>query len=534
MNQDAERLEQLVQKIEKLNEVGIALSCEAEAEHLSERILLLAKELSSADGGTFYLVTDQKALSFEIVRNDSLGLRFGGYNAVPSPYSEISLYLDDGEPNLRMIAAYVAIEKKTVNIPNAYQAEGFDFSGMRAFDQKTGYRSESFLAVPLVNHEGEVMGVIQLINALDPQTKETVPFSLEDQHVVESLASQAAVALNNQRLINGLKGMVEGFIEAFADAIDAKSPYTGDHCRRVPLIAMQLAHAVNRSQNPVFKNFHFTKEELYELEIAALLHDCGKVTTPVHVVDKSTRLETIFDRIHLVDTRFEVIKRDREIAFLHDKIACMDSSDPNRIQELEQKYYADMAKIDSDREFIEQSNQAMQCMDEPRVQRAKEISAYRWKQKGEEQELLSKEELENLCIRCGTLNDGERKVIQDHVVNTIRMLNKIPYPKHLQQVPEIAGGHHERIDGKGYPAGLNGRQLSLQARILGIADIFEALTSCSRPYKKAMMLSKALEIMNEGKDQGQIDPDLFQVFVDEKVFLEFAREHLPSEQIDIS
>ena len=521
-------------KIERLNEIGVALSVEGQGGRLFERILLLAQELSQADGGTFYSVRDDQFLDFKIVRNRSLGLRYGGSGAEDVPFAPISLYDAEGNRNESMVVAYSAIEGVTVNIPDAYAVTDFDFSGTKAFDHEMGYRSRSFLTVPLKDHEDDVIGVLQLINAKDPESGETLVFSKEDQSVVESLASQAAVALSNQLLVDSHRGMLEGFIEAIADAIDSKSPYTGNHCRRVPEITMMLAEAVNGFSGGVLKDYKLSSRDLYELQIASLLHDCGKVVTPVHVVDKSSRLQTIFDRVHLIDTRFEILKRDEEIRFLKSKIAALEEGQAFN-PDLEQNFLTKLRRLEQDRDFIRQSNLPTEIMTREKQEELLRIASYRFVgASGEEQDFFHEDELKNLSITKGTLTEEERKVIQDHVVATINMLEKIPYPKHLKNVPEIAGGHHERIDGTGYPNGLQGEELSVQTRILGIADIFEALTSSDRPYKKALHLSEALSIMDKMVKTGHLDPDLYHVFIEEKIYLQYAKSHLKPYQIDLS
>src|SRR5436309_8679938 len=299
----------LVQRLEQLNAIGASLSAERDIDRLLESIRTAAKTITRADGGTLYRVTEERTLRFEIVRTSSLKYYLGGTTGNPVPFYPIQLY-KDGRPNTSMVAAHAALTGKTVNIADAYTAEGYDFSGTRAFDSKTGYRSKSFLTVPMRNHEHEIIGVLQLINASDPKTGEIVAFSASDQRLAESLASQAAIALTNRMLINQLEELFESFINLMNSAIDEKSPYTGGHCQRVPVLTMMLAEAVNQTSEGPLSNFNMTEKDRYELKIAGMLHDCGKVTTPVHVVDKATKLETIFDRINLVDTRFEVLKRD--------------------------------------------------------------------------------------------------------------------------------------------------------------------------------------------------------------------------------
>src|SRR3954454_1940685 len=305
----------LAQRLDQLNAIGASLSAERDINRLLEAILTAAKTITRADGGTLYRVTDDKTLRFEIVRTSSLKYYLGGTTGNPVPFYPIQLY-KDGKPNNSMVAAYVALTGKTTNIADAYTADGFDFTGTRAFDNKTGYRSKSFLTVPMLNHDKEIIGVLQLINATDAATGEALPFSASDQRLAESLASQAAIALTNRMLINQLEQLFESFINLMNSAIDEKSPYTGGHCQRVPVLTMLLAEPVNDTREGPLRDFTMSEKDRYELKIAGLLHDCGKVTTPVHVVDKATKLETIFDRVHLIDTRFEVLKRDVEIEVL--------------------------------------------------------------------------------------------------------------------------------------------------------------------------------------------------------------------------
>src|SRR2546426_2533805 len=253
-----------------------------------------------------------------IVRTSSLRYYLGGTTGNPVPFYPIQLYKDD-RPNQSMVAAYAALTGKTVNIADAYTADGFDFSGTRAFDTKTGYRSKSFLTVPMRNHDNETIGVLQLINAHEPSSGAIVPFSPSDQRLAESLASQAAIALTNRMLINQLEQLFESFINLINSAIDEKSPHTGGHCQRVPVLTMLLAQAGSGDNDRALRGFPTSEKDRYELKIAGLLHDCGKVTTPVHIVDKATKLESIFDRIQLIDTRFEVLKRDAELEALRKK-----------------------------------------------------------------------------------------------------------------------------------------------------------------------------------------------------------------------
>ena len=531
-------IDSLQNQISNMSAIGLALSKEKDMDKLLEMILLEAKRISNADGGTLYMMTDDQRLKFSIMITDSLNIHMGGTSGKEIPFYPVKLYMDDGQPNKTMIAANAGLTGDTINIPDAYKAKGFDFSGTKSFDEKTGYRSKSFLTVPLKNHEDEIIGVLQLLNAQDIKTKKVIPFSDSVQKSVEALSSQAAVAITNKNLIKDLEVLFESFIKLIASAIDAKSPYTGGHCSRVPEITMMLAESVNEINDGPFAGIQFTDKEMYELKIAAWLHDCGKVATPEAVVDKGTKLETIYDRIHTVATRFEVLKRDEEIKYLKKqlKIQKDDSLIENQKKEALKKartlYLKRIKQQEDDKSFIEESNVGGEFMSQDRKDRVNKIASYRWKDNGSPKPFFSEDEIYNLCISRGTLTPEERKIINDHIVVTIDMLEQLPYPKHLRNVPEFAGGHHEKLDGTGYPKGLNHSEMSVQAKIMAIADIFEALTARDRPYKKGKTLSQAMRILGFMKNDAHIDTELFEVFVKEKIYLKYAESFLDPEQID--
>lgn len=523
----------MLNQLERLHSIGIALSVEHKKNRLLEVILLGAKELTNADGGTLYTVTEDDKLKFEIMRTLSLDIAMGGTTGKEIPFPPLPIFLEDGKPNTNMVAAYSVVNVKTVNIADAYLTEGFDFSGTRKFDEKTGYRSKSFLTVPMMNHENEIIGVLQLINAIDPRTKAIIAFSESHQRLVESLASQAAVALTNHNLIDGLKGLFESFIKLIADAIDEKSPYTGGHCQRVPELTMMLADAAIKTKTGPLKSFTMSEKEIYELKIAAWLHDCGKVTTPEYVMDKATKLETIFDRIHLIDDRFELLKAQRENACLRKALESTSSSKLVNTLKLEREIDGIKKLLEEDKNFIRKVNFGSESMQLEDLQRIKDIANYEYlNESGHTARFLSENEVKNLTIERGTLTPEERMIINNHIVVTINMLESLPYPKDLRRVPEYAGGHHERMDGKGYPKGLTREQMSIPARMMGVADIFEALTSKDRPYKKAKTLSETLTILGKMRLDNHIDPDVFDLFICEKIYLKYAEKFLEPAQID--
>jgi HD-GYP domain-containing protein (c-di-GMP phosphodiesterase class II) len=498
-----------------LHKVGVALSAEQNQDRLVEMILIEAKQLCHADGGTLYIRTDDDQLKFAIMRNDSLGIALGGTSGGEIRQPPLSMYdATTGAPNLKNIATAAAVLKQSVNIPDAYHAEGLDFSGTKVFDARNAYRSKSFLTIPLVNNDQYVIGVLQLLNATDPDTNELVAFSPEQQRIVEALTSQAAIALSNKILLDGQRDLLDSFIKLIASAIDAKSPYTGGHCARVPVITEMLARSVCQTHEGPFADFDLSDEEWYELHIAGWLHDCGKVTTPVHVMDKATKLETIFDRMEIVRARFETLRREAELTLAK--------------PELE----AELARLDDDLGFLEVANVGGEFLSPDKQARVRQIGARRYVQQGQERTLLSDDEIENLCISRGTLTEHERIVINMHIVQTIKMLEALPFPRNLKRVPEYAGGHHEKMDGTGYPRGTYAADLSVPARIMAIADVFEALTAQDRPYKCGKRLSEAMRIMGFMKRDNHLDPLLFDHFVRSGVYREYAAKYLPASLID--
>lgn len=516
--------------LQHLIEIGISLSVERNTTRLLERILTSAQTLTQADGGTIYSVTADKSLKFETLINNSLHMYLGGSSGQPIPFPSIPIY-KDGQVNQHAIVAIAAAEGQMIHIPDAYACQQYDLSAARSMDQRTGYHTQSVLTVPMKNHEGELNGVLQLINAtVDGKVS---AFSSQQMDLVRSLASLAAVALTNKQLIENMEELFQGIARLIAKAIDEKSPYTGGHCKRVPELTMMLADAVHRHDQGPLAEFSLTDADRHELSVAGWLHDCGKIATPEYVMDKASKLQTIFDRIELVDAKIEIAKRDLELSLAGPLYLASHQQNQGQVALLQQELAQGLAALDLQREFLRKANIGGEFMDKDDQQRVADFG--RQQQiciAGQLQNLLSENEIYNLSIARGTLTPEERQIINRHMDITVDMLESLPFPKHLQRVPEFACGHHEKMDGTGYPKGLNKDQMSVPARMMAIADIFEALTASDRPYKEGKPLSECLAIMGRMKENQHIDPDLFDIFIDQKVYLQYAEQFLKPGQID--
>lgn len=500
---------------EQLTFLAAALSSEEPFAKVLDRIVDGCMSLSHADGVTLYTTTesDPSELVFAILRNRSLNL-----DKKPENLPPLKLHDEDGNAS-KLVAAQTFLSGKTIMIDDAYHCSDYDFSGTKEFDRTLGYCSTSFLCIPLRDHEGETIGVIQLINALNPEG-EVVPFNQGCRILVESLASMAATVLTRVKLIESQRQLFEGFIKLLARTIDYKSPVTGKHCEHVPEIAMMLAEAVQHSDSDTFSEITFSNEEMYELQIAAWLHDCGKIITPEHIIDKGTKLHCLFDRSEMIENRADTLRFSWHLKHAQGTLS------QQELEQLETTLLDDLA-------FLKQLNIGGEWLEDSSIARLDQIAQYKWLQPdGSERTLITPEEHQLLAIRRGTLNDAERTIMRDHIKVTLDMLHSISYPKHLQQVPDIAGNHHEHLDGSGYPRGLKADQLSLRARIMCIADIFEALTSPDRPYKEGMLLSQTLNIMGKMVENNHLDPQLFSLFVRSGTYRKYAETHMAQRQID--
>jgi len=557
------------EKLAKLVESGILLSRERDRDKLLRHILFAGKELANCDAGTMYLKTDEGMLRFAL-RTNEIGL----------PRLEIPLYDAGGKPIENYASTYVALHGETVFIDDVYSETRFDMSGTKRFAEESGYRTVSMLTIPLSPRKGEVTGLLQYVNAMDDSGK-IIPFSRTIGGFMEALASQSAVALENFNLLDAQKALMDSMIRLVAGAIDTKSPYTGGHCERVPELAFMLAEEAEKVETGSLADFRFrTDEEWREFRVGAWLHDCGKVTTPEYVVDKATKLEIIHNRIHEIRTRFEVLLRDAEIERLQ---AERDGADP---AEAKRRFEERRAQLTEDFAFIAECNIGGEFMAPERVERVRKIAGQTWRRNFDDRLGLSHEELRryestppaklpatehlladaphhiiargvdkaldpkygfkvkvpqhlynfgevyNLSIARGTLSEEERFKINEHIIQTIVMLDAMPFPRELRRVAEYAGTHHETLGGTGYPRRLTKDELSVPARIMAIADIFEALTASDRPYKKAKTLSESVKILHKFKTDNHIDAELFDLFLRSGAYLRYAERYLKPEQID--
>ncbi|MFY9089837.1 HD domain-containing phosphohydrolase [Arcobacter aquimarinus] len=504
-------------KFEEIMKINLAFSSEHNKEKLLENILNLTRKLTNADAGTLYIKSkDEKTLQFKVVQNDSLNIFMGGTKEKLN-WNDLPIFLEDGSLNNKMVAVVCANEKRIINISDVYKTTKYKFEGTKQFDKKTSYRSKSMLVIPLINHENEVIGVLQLINKIKNQ--EIVSFDKFDEKIIISLASQAAMALTNMYLINSLEDFINAFVATIAKAIDAKSPYTKDHIAKVEKIALLLAKAINDDET-IYKDVKYTQNDYKQIALAAWMHDIGKISMPEHVIDKATKLEKIFDRIHLVEQRFELIKKDKEIEYLKQLIS-------------KDEFENSIKQLNENIDFIKKTNLGGEFMLDEDIEKLENISKQTYVKNGESLPLLTQDELYNLSIKKGTLTKEEIDIIKNHAQLSLDMISELPFPKKYKDVLNIACNHHEKLNGLGYPRGLSDSQISLEDRIMILADIFEALTASTRPYKEAMKLSTVENILTTMTKRGELDKNLVNFFFNHDIFKEYSKEELKDYQLDL-
>lgn len=503
--------------IHELLSIGVSLTSENNFDILMEKIMLGAKRFSNADAGTIYMLSeDKKHLIFEVVHTDSLNIQMGG-TGEKLKWPSLQLYIDE-KPNYSMVAAKCALDMELLNFADVYNEKEYNFEGTKVFDSSTGYRSTSMLVVPMIDRNGHLVGVLQLLNKIGKNGK-IIQFNRDDEIIISSMASLGAVSIHNHKLIESFDALLHSFITIIADTLGEKSAYTEHHIARVAKITNTIIEAVNKD-NTIFKDKNYTEDELDEINLAALLHDIGKIIQPEYVVDKATRLETIFDRIELIKTRFQILRQNKKINFLENNIT-------------KDQYDQEIAKINNDEEFITSCNSIPYINDEE-IKRVEQIASQKVIIGNKEINFLSDNELFNLSIQKGTLTDEEREIINNHVIVSYHMLKNLPFPDKYKKIPKLAGSHHKSVDGKsGYAAPeIMGSPLEFEERVLAIADVFEALTSPERPYKKPYTINESLKIISNMVKDGHLDKDIVKFMVDNKLYLKCGDGFIPEDQID--
>lgn len=518
--------------IQNLTRIGVALSSVNNLDKIFNLILEEGIAFTNADAATIYKVSDDKKfLDFVLVYTKSLNLKMGGNND-PITWPSIPLYEKRNRPHLKYIVTNVYHKKRLLCFEDVYEAKDYDISGTKAIDELNKYRSKSMLTIPLKNHEDEVLGVLQIINALDRHGK---IIAFNDEHIVmlKSLAAQAAIAMSNRKLINDLENLLMQFMHSIAKGIERKSKYSSNHIIRVASLADMIARQINADVSAKYREIILSENELKELSMAGLMHDVGKIVTPEHVMDKSSKLETVTDRIELVRLRFELFKKSLllykqemgEALILKIARVWYPGSNIKSVSDI-------LRQIDSDYIFLKDVNSGGEYLSDKALERISQILRIEFDYDGQNWKLLTEDEFDHLTIRRGTLSAEERKIMNEHVQVTWEMLSELTFPNKYKNVALYAASHHEKLNGKGYPRGLDAKNLPLQSRILAIADICEALTAADRPYKKGNKLSEAIKILVECAKNKEIDSDLLDLMLDSGLYLEFAKQYLRPEQID--
>ena len=534
LNQVVERINQLAQQqvahIQRLTRIGEALSSETDLAKIFDMILEEAIEYTGADGATIYMVNEQaQQLEFVIVYNRTMNMRQGGSHGKVD-WPPLPLYDEEGKPRINRIVTSVYHTKELVYFDDVYEARGYDISGTMMTDKSRNYRSKSMVTLPLKNHEDEVLGIIQMINATD-SAGNIISFNDEHRTMLSSLASQAAISLSNRHLIESLETLLMQFMSAIAKAIERKSKYSSNHITRVAELTDMFALKLNENGRGKLKDLKFNANELKELSMAGMMHDVGKIVTPEFIMDKSTKLETIMDRIILVSQRFttmktllKYVKSSVSAGEYEDKIKAWfgEKVFPEKVEEY----------LDSELEFITKINQGGEWLPDEVIARIAALAEINFEYEGLHYFLISEDEMKNLQIRKGTLTREEIREMAQHVHVTWEMLSQLTFPKKYANVATYAAQHHEKLNGKGYPYGLTAEQIPMQSRIIAIADIFEALTAPDRPYTKAKTLSEALNIIARCVRDGELDRDLVDFFLDSSLHLDFAKQFMDPAQID--
>ncbi|HXA84106.1 MAG TPA: HD domain-containing phosphohydrolase [Candidatus Dormibacteraeota bacterium] len=536
-----QKLADASQEIHELNQIGMALSAEHNPGKLLELILTKSREFTSSDAGSVYLVENvgngheqsllfapgqhvspvqpkepQEQLRFKLAQNDTVAV----------PFREVAINIDE-----KSIAGYVALTGEIVNIEDAYHLPtDVPYSINRKFDEDSGYRTKSILAVPIRNQKDKIIAVLQLINAKrdfsarldshDAVDQQVHAFSPRQQEIVQSLAGQAAVALENSQLYDSIQRLFEGFVRAAVTAIETRDPATSGHSFRVANLTVALAEAVDRADTGPYNGVHFSRDQMREIRYASLLHDFGKVGVREEVLVKAKKLYPA--QLEVIKQRFGLVRRTLENESLKSRMDFLLQNGSEKFQAAKKDFDSRLA--DQLREVNEYA-EAIVWANEPTVlpegnfDKLMEIANLHYEDLGgRKRPVLTMDEVQMLSIRQGSLDEEERLQIESHVLHTLSFLQQIPWTNELRNVPEIARGHHEKLNGTGYPYKLSAPEIPVQTRMMTISDIFDALAAADRPYKKAVSVERALEILELSVHDGELDPGLFDIFLSAKIF----------------
>ncbi len=528
LNRLSHQLDVQRNRLQDLNEIGAALSTERNLDHLLDKILTSSMEITASDSASLYLVEEKNDQSDDDQpENKHLRFKWSRNQSIQLDFSEFTIELNE-----RSIAGSVALHGTHLNIPNVYKMDpNLPYGFNNSFDQNTGYRSRSMLTMPMKNPQGEVIGILQLINkkthadeALNLQDPDALKnqiltYSSEDEDLLFSLASQAAVAIENARLYAAIQSLFEGFIRASVQAIESRDPTTSGHSERVAVLTTSLAQEVDRVSSGIFAPIKFSRDDIKEIKYASLLHDFGKIGVREHVLVKSDKLYT--HELDKIKHRFRLVRKNMENEHNLHRLQIMTQYGPDSAQEhflaLEQAYLLELKSLEEDLNMVLQANRPTILAEEV-SERLKLIQQKRFSLDEESFNLLDDFELSRLSIARGSLDPEERLEIESHVTHTFHFLSQIPWTRELRNVPHIAYAHHEKLNGRGYPRGLAAEDIPIQSKMMTIADIYDALTASDRPYKKALPVERALDILGFEVKDGMLDRELYELFVESKVY----------------
>ena len=549
-------------KLELVTRSGVIFTRERNISNILETTLNTARNLTFSDGGTIYILEEvfsdnpidpgeieSRNLKFVALQNETMGTNLKGDDIDIMPPVPLEV---DGEPNLSNVSSYCANTGEMLNFDDVYDAEGFDFTGTSSYDKANNYRSQSMLVIPLEDHENNIIGVLQLINRKLPDG--TIGgFSAEDIELVQSVSYPAAASITQQRLINEQANLFNAFVTVLAQGLGEKSPHTYNHIRRVAALGEALSESLSNWKEGPYSDISYSEEEMTEIRLAGWMHDIGKITTPEHIVSKQKKLQIVMDRFELIVERFTSKMKDLKIEMLEQQLeAVIAGEDEAQLIALSKECEEKILQLKTQLNALFETNKGSENMPDEQVALIEDLASqtrdalYRtevaiehgfpllkgFSEDSHKAPLIDDKEKESLLIRRGTLSEEEREHIKLHADRSWRWLMELPFPRGQKRLPLYAGAHHEHLNGSGYPNGIEGKDMPMQARILAIADIFEALVANDRPYKDPMPLSQAMDILGDMVKRGNLDGEVVKIFLLSGDYLKFAEEHLNPEQID--